>query len=419
GSALICTHDLFQSLVQTNLPGLEYHSLLKKLMDPVLVPPTASSGCTDQLHKQAFHSLARCVAALTQQCPNEAIPLATQLLDDLQNPSSISDAQLIFNLLAIGEIGRHFSLSSIPGLPQTIIECFSAGSEDVKTAASHALGAISVGNLQTFLPLILNEIEAQPKRQYLLLHSLKEVISSLSISANGLSQLLPSVPSIWEQLFKHCECPEEGSRNVVAECLGKLVLVKPEDLLPRLQEALKSESPLIRTVVVSAVKFTISDKPQPIDVLLKQNIGKFLFLLRDPEPSVRRVALVAFNSAVHNKPSLVRDLLPTLLPWLYSETKVKNELIREVEMGPFKHTVDDGLDIRKAAFECMYTLLEQGLERVDVMQFLDHVQAGLCDHYDIKMLTYLMTARLAVICPDAVILSAFGAFDFLSQKDHC
>lgn len=74
-------------------------------------------------------------------------------------------------------------------------------------------------------------------------------------------------------------------------------------------------------------------------------------------------------------------------------------------MGPFKHTVDDGLDIRKAAFECMYTLLEQGLERVDVMQFLEHVQAGLKDHYDIKMLTYLMTARLALLCPSAVLQS--------------
>lgn len=78
-------------------------------------------------------------------------------------------------------------------------------------------------------------------------------------------------------------------------------------------------------------------------------------------------------------------------------------------MGPFKHTVDDGLDIRKAAFECMYTLLEQGLERVDVMQFLEHVQAGLKDHYDIKMLTYLMTARLATLCPNAVLQSKFTA----------
>lgn len=76
-------------------------------------------------------------------------------------------------------------------------------------------------------------------------------------------------------------------------------------------------------------------------------------------------------------------------------------------MGPFKHTVDDGLDIRKAAFECMYTLLEQRLDRVDIMQFLEHVQAGLKDHYDIKMLTYLMTARLAQLCPNAVLQSEF------------
>lgn len=185
------------------------------------------------------------------------------------------------------------------------------------------MGAIAVGNLNYYLPFILSEIEAQPKRQYLLLHSLKELISSLSNTPNGLQQLLPSVPSIWDQLFKHCECAEEGSRNVVAECLGKLVLVNPEELLPRLQQALLSESSLMRTAVVSAIKFTISDQPQPIDALLRQCIGQFLYSLQDPEPSVRRVGLVAFNSAVHNKPSLVRELLPELLPYLYSETKVK------------------------------------------------------------------------------------------------
>lgn len=44
--------------------------------------------------------------------------------------------------------------------------------------------------------------------------------------------------------------------------------------------------------------------------------------------------------AAHNKPILIRDLLKELLPKLYNETRVRPELIREVEMGPFKHTVD-------------------------------------------------------------------------------
>ncbi len=72
-------------------------------------------------------------------------------------------------------------------------------------------------------------------------------------------------------------------------------------------------------------------------------------------------------------------------------------------MGPFKHEVDDGLDLRKAAFECMYTLLDTCVDRLDVFEFLSHVTDGLRDHYDIKMLTYLMVARVSQLCPGAVL----------------
>ena len=84
----------------------------------------------------------------------------------------------------------------------------------------------------------------------------------------------------------------------------------------------------------------------------------------------------------------------------------RKELIREVEMGPFKHEVDDGLDLRKAAFECMYTLLDTCVDRLDIFEFLSHVQDGLKDHYDIKMLTYLMVARVAQASPQFDLLRA-------------
>lgn len=54
---------------------------------------------------QAYHSLAKCVAALTVQYPDEAIVVAQQFLRDVQNPAN--DSQYIFALLVIGEIGRH------------------------------------------------------------------------------------------------------------------------------------------------------------------------------------------------------------------------------------------------------------------------------------------------------------------------
>jgi cullin-associated NEDD8-dissociated protein 1 len=66
-------------------------------------------------------------------------------------------------------------LSSVTSLKQVILNSFSPPSEEVKSAASYTLGSVAVGNLPQYLPFVLQEIEAQPKRQYLLLHSLKEV----------------------------------------------------------------------------------------------------------------------------------------------------------------------------------------------------------------------------------------------------
>lgn len=80
-------------------------------------------------------------------------------------------------------------------------------------------------------------------------------------------------------------------------------------------------------------------QPQAIDPLLRQSIGEFLRTLQDPDLNVRRVALVAFNSAAHNKPSLVRDLLDSVLPQLYSETKVRVSDILSLDlllMGMYK-----------------------------------------------------------------------------------
>uniref|UniRef100_A0A2K6F4B7 Cullin associated and neddylation dissociated 1 n=1 Tax=Propithecus coquereli TaxID=379532 RepID=A0A2K6F4B7_PROCO len=333
GGALSAMLDFFQALVVTGTNNLGYMDLLRMLTGPVYSQNTALT------HKQSYYSIAKCVAALTRACPKEGPAVVGQFIQDVKNSRSTDSIRLLA-LLSLGEVGHHIDLSGQLELKSVILEAFSSPSEEVKSAASYALGSISVGNLPEYLPFVLQEITSQPKRQYLLLHSLKEIISSASVVG-----LKPYVENIWALLLKHCECAEEGTRNVVAECLGKLTLIDPETLLPRLKGYLISGSSYARSSVVTAVKFTISDHPQPIDPLLKNCI----------------------------------------------------------EMGPFKHTVDDGLDIRKAAFECMYTLLDSCLDRLDIFEFLNHVEDGLKDHYDIKMLTFLMLVRLSTLCPSAVL----------------
>ena len=53
----------------------------------------------------------------------------------------------------------------------------------------------------------------------------------------------------------------------MAECLGKLTLIDPDRLLPKLKEHLRMTSPLIRATVVTAVKFTISDQVRDVTFL--------------------------------------------------------------------------------------------------------------------------------------------------------
>jgi hypothetical protein len=53
------------------------------------------------------------------------------------------------------------------------------------------------------------------------------------------------------------------------------------------------------------------------------------------------------TSAAHNKPSLVQLVISSVLSQVYANTAVVQELIHTVEMGPFKHRVDDGLETRK------------------------------------------------------------------------
>ena len=146
------------------------------------------------------------------------------------------------------------------------------------------------------------------------------MISAQSVSSSGVETLSSYVPSIWDQLYRHTECTEEGTRNVVAECLGKLCLMSPAALLPKLKASLTSPSALMRTTVVTAMKFTISDQvqcsavqcsavqcsvltspsqPQPIDQLLRAEIGHFLTTLRSATVSRVWCCLVTSHASPH------------------------------------------------------------------------------------------------------------------------
>lgn len=399
GQALQALQRFYASLVHS--ANTSFDALLDSLLSSA--KPSPQSG---GLSKQAIYSIAQCVAVLClaagdQKCASTVEMLMGILKDD----GNTNSAKKHLALLCLGEIGRRKDLSAHTLIENIIIESFQSPFEEIKSAASYALGNIAVGNLSMYLPFILDQIDNQQKKQYLLLHSLKEVIAKQSFDKAGHNVLQDSyIEKILALLFNHCESEEEGVRNVVAECLGKIALIEPRNLIPALKVRTTSPAAFTRATVVIAVKYSIVERPEKIDEILYPEISTFLMLIKDNDRHVRRAAVLALSTAAHNKPNLIKGLLPEMLPLLYDQTVVKQELIRTVDLGPFKHTVDDGLEIRKAAFECVDTLLDSCLDQVNPSSFIvPYLISGLSDHYDVKMPCHLILSKLADKCPAAVL----------------
>ncbi|CAH8621842.1 unnamed protein product [Schistosoma bovis] len=436
-----------------------------------------------------------------------------QLLISVKDPST-SPTQLYLNLLILGELGRKVDLSSRTDLRDLLISCLSSTnnspyyqqtphtptglshstissngfmvSEEVKPAAALSLGRMVVGKPEILLPPLIESISQAVKHHMQLTNTSGSLTSSSSIGASSgsknntsqhqlyyLIQALREVlvnlagldpnqslkhylDSMWSLLLACSGLSEEGTRNLVSECLGRLTLVDPPQLVGRLRQQLNSpeasSSVLMRSTLVTAVKFILivtdldagtmtkytgrmrydlpdvtyftvpsqeTPMPSPVtnDIESALRAGNppalidFLGRLADQELSVRRAALVALNTVAHHRPGLVRPLLnipiqlpgssetSTLLDMLCAETVIRKELIREVEMGPFKHHEDDGLDLRKCAFECMSTLLETCLDKLVIPNFLESLIDGLRDHTDIKLLSYQILQRISIIRP--------------------
>jgi len=386
GNALESSLKLLSMLV----PTADFNTLLQHVLSVKMVS------------KQVYTNIGKAVAALCACSSTNEKDRRNTIEQFAKNLQSKDDSTKMLALFTLGEIGRTIDLSSNAHVRRDIESCFEdEGGEELKNAASYALGNISVGNLKDFLPKIIQGIRENPKRKYLLIHSLKEIISEAKPE-----QMNPFIKDTVPLLFENCDNEEEGVRNVVSECLGKLSLVDYDQVMPQLQNLL-SQSELKRSTAISAVKYTITEQQRDTDDKLKKDLPSFLKLLdKSQSVTVRRAAVLLLNSAAHNKPALIVESLDSILPHLYQETVFDESLVRVVFLGPFKHRSDDGLELRKSAFECLDSMLDQFKSRIDPNKFIAQLPNGLGDENDdIKMLTHLITCKVAQAYPSSLLAS--------------
>lgn len=384
-----------------------------------------------QLGKHRIYNLGKSIAVImantTQENRQAELHEILALLDGTNTPEdSAAVLQVHLSLIITGDLGRMMDLTTLDGagprLKTIYVGYFESSSEDLKNAAAYALGNASVGSPSTFLEAIVGKLdEDNKKQQYLLLSALREYIQCSSRTTTCGQDIASSLPVIVPTLERHCSDEEEGVRTMVAECLGSLACLQPAMILNELAKMQKSHFAIsapdcaiadedveskknarVCWTVASSIKLAIAGKVDASQLVLF--MPTFVELLKQDELLVRNAALLMIYSAVHHMPSVVSGLMKdSIMPSLYDVAKLKLE--RKVDLGPFTHTVDDALPLRKAALSIYATCLENTSGSLDITEFMLVLARALGDAEDIQLHAHQIVIAMCSRQPTFIVAS--------------
>uniref|UniRef100_M4BM79 TATA-binding protein interacting (TIP20) domain-containing protein n=1 Tax=Hyaloperonospora arabidopsidis (strain Emoy2) TaxID=559515 RepID=M4BM79_HYAAE len=396
GPTLGALESFFAQLTQLDLLGSSFTDLFKALM---AISPEES--------KHSVLNIARCVAcscvATTEQ--NRKLAFAKFVGDITQKDS---EKNKILALYCLGEFGRNIKLAGYTDVKEIILKSFNDAGEEVKAAAAYSLGSICVGNMEEYLDIVMEKLELGDN-SYLLLTSLREVILDHAAKPHhGFAMYVDRVLLVLQRMSAR---REEGVRNMVGECMGKLAATNSANLMPIVTELCGSSDVWSRWTAVMSLKYAMTTTVQDpsIDAIFA-HIDPFLSALEDEDLHVRRAALLVFNTAAHHHAHhLVPYVREKIFPVLLKTSEIKLE--RVVDLGPFKHKVDDGLPLRKAAYSFVDTLIQVLPREIDINLFLDQLKRGLGDQDDIQMLSHQILIKICYVQPGSIV----GALDSLLE----
>jgi cullin-associated NEDD8-dissociated protein 1 len=132
-------------------------------------------------------------------------------------------------LAVLGEASLRLGAKS-PLNPDIFTTHFKSTSTKLQLAAAVALGRAGAGNVGVYLPIILSMMDEGGNAQYLLLHSVKEILLEAGSSCTDITSLSKN---IWDKLMIASQA--EDNKAVGAECIGRLAIIDPKTFLPKLQ----------------------------------------------------------------------------------------------------------------------------------------------------------------------------------------
>jgi len=286
-------------------------------------------------------SAAGCLAIIITESAQHS-----QRLETLWQMTQSGDAkQQVVGILSIGMIGKIRDFSGDQRILSTVQNLFKSQNDEVRTAASICLGNVSVGNPGFFLDKVFEFVNgSKDDQKYLFLNTIREII------IHDPKCLQAYIMELTNLLLKHTTHGEDSIRTIVAESIGRLFHTYPEELLTPISDGLTQGSEKEKETLAKSIKYSVHADIEESKQMIEVIVGDLITLSKEQNPNVKRNALEALATIIHFGSHRVRGMIGDITQFALAETAIRKELIDEIDLGPFKHKVDRGLPLRKAAF---------------------------------------------------------------------
>ncbi|KAJ2787170.1 SCF complex assembly [Coemansia interrupta] len=297
-------------------------------------------------------------------------------------------------LRALGYASIRGVLAQDSSLVSQIRDLVSSKDDDIRSEAATAMGNYA-GSHPDMLPELFEHAAAASDVPTAL--GLFQAVKVAVDYVVGSEKDSAVASQMWPQIVQYVQRTQKSIADTIAQSLAVFAISFPETYVPLLASSIDASGGNIhaKVVFITAFRTLLADKQlsSACEEQIRLVLPSVLSNISDSDINIRRLSLLAMYTIIQTRPALIKDIVGAIQPSLFKQTIVDKSLIREIQMGPYKRQVDDGLEARKCAYQCVYMLVRNMHEQTNGDDVVDCVVRGIVDEQEIRVVVQQITSE--------------------------
>ncbi|KAJ2516975.1 hypothetical protein H4217_004245 [Coemansia sp. RSA 1939] len=196
------------------------------------------------------------------------------------------------------------------------------------------------------------------------------------------------VKYMWQLISESAQTSTSPMPDILAQCLAIVAARLPQTFIPQLASCVEESRTIhAKAFFITVFRTLLADKSieGQCDKVIKDVLPAVMSNISNGDVGIRKLSLLALCTVIQNKSRLFDELARTIQPALFAQTVVDESLVKTITMGPFKKRVDDGLETRKCAYQCVHMLVRNMPQLADADAVVDCVVRGVADEQEVRV----------------------------------